>query len=411
MSHDALFVRHQRRLTDEAIGEVYSRNRNSEHDLAAFERLLSVVRRVARVLLLAPPVDGRHVGVFAIANMSRFASRFVREPEAWKGASESLPGTIASLAQHLFGRYRIPRFLAKAWYAADDRGEIKREWYMAHANGASFRSIAPELRMTRAMEDAFLKTPDHLEIEAGLRRAELLVLGADPPLVEAVMSTLLASDADHAEFWRPFLVLLMAARSKLALHQVGPMVDFLHAIRHQRVEAQGQNGPVTIEPPRPGFSLRGRTLGSVQRLVAAWHRGLELPNGSDFTWSASSSRPMAFAVEQSDPEAPSVRFEITELTSAAALAWEGSRLGHCVATYAHKCLHRQSSIWSLRRFVDDKPGKPIATIEVDPKRRRIVQLRGYKNRWVTGAPVRYVREWASRERLFIPSGPESRWLL
>ena len=33
---------------------------------------------------------------------------------------------------------------------------------------------------------------------------------------------------------------------------------------------------------------------------------------------------MAFAVERSDPEAPSVRFEITELTSAAALAWEGS---------------------------------------------------------------------------------------
>lgn len=54
------------------------------------------------------------------------------------------------------------------------------------------------------------------------------------------------------------------------------MVDFLHAIRHQRVEAQGENGPVTIEPPRPDFSLRGRTLGSVQRLVAAWRRGLGL---------------------------------------------------------------------------------------------------------------------------------------
>jgi hypothetical protein len=340
--------------------------------------------------------------------MSRFAGRFVREPEAWKGAGEGLHGTIASLAQHLFGRYRVPRFLAKAWCAIDDRGEIKREWYIAHGKGASFRSIAPELRMTRAMEDAFLKTPDHLEIEAGLRRAELLVLGADPPLVEAVMSTLLASDAHHAEFWRSFLTFLMTARSKLSLHQIGPMVDFLHAIRHQRVEAQGENGPVTIEPPRPDFSLRGRTLSSVHRLVAAWHQGLEIPNGSDLSWTASSSRPMAFAIEQSDPEAPLVRFEITELTSAASLAWEGSRLGHCVATFAHKCLHRQSSIWSLRRFVGDKPGKPIATIEVDPKRRRIVQLRGFKNRWVKGAPERYVREWARREGLFIPSGPESR---
>ena len=46
-----------------------------------------------------------------------------------------------------------------------------------------------------------------------------------------------------------------------------------------------------------------------------------------------------------------------------------------------------------------------------PLHMRLPKLRGFKNRWVTGAPKRYVMEWASRERLFIPSGPESRWLL
>src|SRR5262245_46616038 len=219
-------------------------------------------------MLMAPPVDGRHLGALALANMSRFADRFVREPETWTGARGSLPGTVASLAQHLFGKYHVPRFLAKAWYATDERGEIKREWYAAHGRGSSFRSIAPELRMTRAMEDAFLKTPDHLEIEAGLRRAELVALGADPPLTEAVMSTLLAVEMDHSDFWRSFLLLIIGARSKLELHQVGPMVDFLHAIRHQRVEAHGESGTVMIEPPRPDFSLKGRTLPSVLRLVA-----------------------------------------------------------------------------------------------------------------------------------------------
>jgi hypothetical protein len=194
VSHDALFVRHQRRLTDMAIGEVYSRCRNGEHDLEAFERLLSAVRHGSRVVLLAPLMEGRHVGVLAIANMSRFADRFVREPETWTSASKSLPGAIASLAQHLLGRYQVPRFLAKAWCATDDRGEIKREWYVARANGAAFRSMTPELRMTPATEDAFLETPDHLEIEVGLRRAKVPVLGAGPAFKEPVVATPLAPE-------------------------------------------------------------------------------------------------------------------------------------------------------------------------------------------------------------------------
>jgi hypothetical protein len=411
VSHDALFVRHQRRLTDLAIGEVYSRCQAGDDSRAAFEKLLLIVRRVARVVVEAPPVHGIHLGITAVANLSRFSDQFVREPETWGGFSGCLPGAIASLAQHLFGRYRVPAFLAKAWYAIDERADRKREWYVAHALGRSFRSAAPELRMTRAMENAFLKTPDHLEIEAGLRRAELVALGADASLVEAVMATLLASETGHAEFWRSFLLLLISGRSKLELHQVGPMVDFLHAIRHQRMEAAGENGTVMIAPPRPDFSLHGRTLPSLMRLVRAWHQGLEMPGGSDFVWRASTQKGMSFAVQPQDPEAPVVRFEILELTSAASLAWEGRRLRHCVSTYAHKCLLRKASIWSLRRFVGDGAGQPIATIEVDLKKQRIVQVRGSRNRWVTGAPERYVCEWARRERLSIPSAEEGRWLL
>jgi hypothetical protein len=408
VSHDALFVRHQRRLTDDAIGEVYSRRLHDEPGFAAFEKLLSVVRRVARAVLQAPPTQGCHLGVSALANLSRFSDRFLRDPEAWTGFDGSLPGAIASLAQHLFGRYRMRPFLAKAWYAADERAERKRQWYVAHAQGASFRSAAPELRMTRAMEDVFLKTPDHLEIEAGLRRAELVTLGADPLLIAAVMGTRLAAEVHNGEFWRTFLRLLIAGRSKLQLHDVGPMVDFLQAIRHQRVEALGHSGLITVEPPRPDFSLRGRTLASLLRLVHAWHQGLGAMSGSDVAWAPSGTPGMSFAVEPRDPEAPVVRFEILELTSASSLAWEGRKLGHCVASYTHKCLLRRASIWSLRRFAGDGPPRPIATIEVDPKRRRIVQLRGARNRWVKGAPERYVREWASRERLFIPSGRAAR---
>jgi hypothetical protein len=36
----------------------------------------------------------------------------------------------------------VPAFLAASWYATDDAyAEKKREWFVAHARGASFRSL------------------------------------------------------------------------------------------------------------------------------------------------------------------------------------------------------------------------------------------------------------------------------
>jgi len=51
---------------------------------------------------------------------------------------------------------------------------------------------------------------------------------------------------------------------------------------------------------------------------------------------------------------------VVELTSRAALELEGQRLGHCVASYAVKCLLAQSAIFSIR----DTSGVPLSTFEV-----------------------------------------------
>jgi hypothetical protein len=41
----------------------------------------------------------------------------------------------------------------------------------------------------------------------------------------------------------------------------------------------------------------------------------------------------------------------------------------------------------------------VLTIEVDPKRRAIVQARGWANRAATGKPLRLLQDWAAQERL------------
>ncbi len=95
----------------------------------------------------------------------------------WLGTSASWRPAVCSLAQHLVCTFPVPKFLAASWYATDDAyAEKKREWFVAHARGASFRSLDLPIVMTRKMEHIFLSSRDHLTIEHAMRRAELLGL-------------------------------------------------------------------------------------------------------------------------------------------------------------------------------------------------------------------------------------------
>jgi hypothetical protein len=60
---------------------------------------------------------------------------------------------VSSVAQHLVCKYAVPAFLAASWYAIDNEyAEKKPEWFVAHARGASFRSLDLPIEMTRKME-------------------------------------------------------------------------------------------------------------------------------------------------------------------------------------------------------------------------------------------------------------------
>ena len=87
---------------------------------------------------------------------------------------------MCSLARHLTRKYAVPTFLAASWYATDDvYAEKKREWFVAHARGASFRSLDLPIEMTRKMEHIFLTSRDHLAIEQGIQLFQFNVVPAD----------------------------------------------------------------------------------------------------------------------------------------------------------------------------------------------------------------------------------------
>ena len=398
MSSAERFVRHHKQQTDRAISHAYKRLTTDACASATFTELLYSVRKRATPLLEAPIVDARHPGIDALVNLSRFRSAHVRSPHEWSGSRCSWLNAVASLAQHLLGRYPVPPFLAASWYAIDDPfAERKRQWYIAHGRGQSFRSLDLPIVMTRKMEHIFLKSQAHLPIEQAMRRAELLALGATDELVRAVLSTRLAVDLRNGEFWRTVWIFLAANAAAIHPSQVGPMIDFIDAIRHERVAVETPDGIVTRDPPQPAFSMKGRTVRSLLRLVEEWHGGLAV-GSLGRRWPASPLEPMLFEEPNDDPSGPPSVWQLTELTSDAELRAEGAALQHCVASYADRCWRGTSRIWSLRVRRRDKV-RHLLTIEVDLKKRAVVQARGWRNRPPSGKPLRLLQEWTVREKL------------
>ncbi|WP_158257620.1 PcfJ domain-containing protein [Haliangium sp. UPWRP_2] len=77
-----------------------------------------------------------------------------------------------------------------------------------------------------------------------------------------------------------------------------------------------------------------------------------------------------------------------ELTSSRDLADESRVMGHCVASYAYRCVQGLSAIFSLRAN-----GSSQLTIELEPASRAIAQVRGMANRLATAAERAILRRW------------------
>ena len=398
MSRAERFVRHRKLQTDHAISQAYARLPANSPSRTTFTELLRSIRERSASVLYAPIVNGHHLGVAALVNLASVARMHVRSVASWPGSNASWQGAVNSLAQHLLGRYRIPHFLGAAWYAIDDPyAEAKRQWFVAHAAGASFRSLDLPIWMTRKMEHIFLESHDHFGIEYAMRRAELLGLGAHDTLVEAVLATRQSADLTNGEFWRTAWMFFIANAHAVDLVHVGPIIDFLHSIRHERIAVGTADGMVMREPPQPHFSLKGRTPRSLLRLMDEWHRGLGLMIGG-LCWQASRLRPLVVETSRSEESAAPVSWEFRELTNGAQLRAEGAALHHCVASYSHGCWRGASRIWSLRLRRESNV-RSVATIEVDPKRNAIVQARGFRNRPASGKTLRLIQAWAARETL------------
>jgi len=142
------------------------------------------------------------------------------------------------------------------------------------------------------------------------------------------------------------------------------------------------------------FSIKGRTLTSMLRIVNEWHEAnyrSRYTHLQSTTWEAATYAPWEQIQEDSC-------YQIVQLKNTLELVQEGSYMRHCVGTYAAACINYQTSIWSLRRKKDAGDWKSLVTIEIS-KTRRIVQARARCNALPKQQYLVMISAWARREGL------------
>lgn len=372
---------------------------------AARERIdayQATLRRVSATARPAPDFDN------AIREaLTGFGGWAVRDAGAWRPKLKTRDPARLRLAaaRHLFARFPVPSALEAIWLDADgldaEEVRLRKRWYIAAARGDSlYRSGAGEW-LSRKEVHAFLNPPGDLAFSEAFWQA--IARGCTDDIGVALRiarSKIARSPRAAIAFWRE------AARffcvNPTTLEEIDDLCDYIAACRERD----------------RGYSLKGRTLGSLRRQMAEWHRDLEAiqrieaarrravrasgglapPEGGRWTGS-----PLAdWTWQPSDKEARQRRedFSVLQLDCAAELVAESRAMQHCVSTYAAKCIAGYASIWSLRRRLNGKVDR-LLTIELD-RQHRAVQVRGFANRLARPDEERILARWAKARGIILP---------
>ena len=279
-------------------------------------------------------------------------------------------------------------------------GEVlpQHGWYKHLGLGQNIRTAGLPLRFTRAMAHLFAQAPHHYRAIAALRWAQVQGLGGNVALARAVVGTRLGKVLENEDFWESVLHFFVNHPS-FDLSQVGPVVDFFQHQKFEETEGISPEGVFgKLPPPRPDFSMKGRTVASVLRHVEEWHKQLgQDRNKTCLTWRHSPFKDFRL-VEGSEALGNMRVWTITELLTNRALFLEGQAMRHCVAIYAVGCARRHTSIWSMQ--VENQQGRHrVLTIEVDLLRKTVCQARGKANRLPKAVEKEIMERWTMQEGL------------
>ncbi|MYI99650.1 MAG: hypothetical protein F4104_08535, partial [Gemmatimonadetes bacterium] len=248
---------------------------------SAFLTLLLHVERQGRLFHLKPVVpqygpQPANNYVDGLASLAAWHDRWIRKVESWKPDSHNGRRQFGALARHLLAEYDVPACMDTAFFAGmDSEANTRQDWFVHVGTGQNIRKAAIPLRFTKRMAHAFIvSAPTGYTVDAALRWAQVIGMGGDDLLAEAVCDSMLGERFEEGPFWETVLHFFVN-HPMLDVAHVGPIVDYVHHRRTVAQERRDPDGSVRlIDPPEPDFTMKGRTPESMLRRVDAWHRGL-----------------------------------------------------------------------------------------------------------------------------------------
>ncbi|MBX9692958.1 MAG: PcfJ domain-containing protein, partial [Cyanobacteria bacterium] len=335
---------------------------------------------------------------------------WIRQLNDWRPRSYNPEKQFRSLAQHLLAKFEVPMFMDQAWTKAN---QTHQEWFKHVAGGKNISTARGFPKsMTKRAAHFFMQAPPQYSITDAIRYGQILSLGGDRRLCDVVIETRLGQTLEHDDFW--LTVLRFFVRNPmLDPLWIGPIIDYIHYRRFEPILEAGEDGLLEERPPlQPDFSISGRSVAALLRMVQVWHGELANAEDSELRWAPSgisgfnleaNSEADLFDIlrrptQAGEPIDINNHWRIRELLSSAELIAEGKNLRHCVASYARSCHQGQCSIWTLE-LQSELFRERRVTIEVNPKTRHIRQVRGLKNRYATDEEKRVIKLWSVREDL------------
>lgn len=336
----------------------------------------------------------REFAPFYRAKIEAFRGLALRQPEQWRCRlrSRSPEKRFLELVKFTFARYPVARHLENAWideahcFAGQLGGQGAAaanpsycRWYIVVAQGRSLYRDAAHRYMSKLETHHFLAAPAEVgttqrALWYALARAQV----DDQNVALRIARSKLSAFPITLAFWRE--VARYFARNPISILEMNDLVDFLQ----------------TAQEEDETFSLRGRTLAALRRRMAEWHRTLrtrDIVCGGGWE-----GHPLPDVAYEAGHDRNRAIWRFRQVRTGNDLFREGQRMHHCVATYKHRCMSGDISIWSLTcEYPLGKLDRGV-TIELHNDG-RIVQCRGFANRLPYGNEVTVVKRWAAEHGL------------